>query len=771
MSKILLKYAVDFISSHYEQVNKKLRKILCVFKSWFNKQRLQFYKYFYRISYNGLSKTEKLIIYLLFSGILIVLFTIFFEPIQKITLSYIQNEDLLLNNLILSLGIGLITILGISFSLAIFGLQINIERLPHRLFQKIGTQKTNFSFFVVIFLLCLGMTFSSLFTNKGNAFYMVSSVFALAILIFGILVYASQRIFKGTSPIYHLDSSFENMQKSIRIHLNYFKKLSENGKNPEAHSSDPKNNSQDNPLSFFIQNLPEVKQEINNLIFIAERYADLKDYDVSDHALNEVLIKMMELYVKEKSIFFIEDPFRTTPSSLSQDEIINYTLERLRQLLQRAFLKKDEELVNQILKTLSSLVETYSKIEYKSTIPLKSHANLARYYLSDGVKLALTNELRESAYIGIRCLGKAACILNQTSIIGGEITIKDIREITLSGLKNKQTYPVSIEGVRQLSYLTKNIITGDRSNIRNIAKNIKEELSTIFIFTVQTLIIKKEPDSIRDIVAPYYSSTYDSSFIYWLISIKNKLTDPENSDDEAKRKIATGLNEWINADEQFEHEKTLLSYSIKCQLDIIDDVIYWTTKLINIFLELSLSPTAPFMRKLEEKAVRLLQVFLQSITEKPSKPQEDQTNKYHFLENHGMTMILFELAFYSIRTMSPGFEKKAEEAIVRWGFSAGQYQIQIFEKSIYVLTALTLKNGGDKKINEIKEILSKRLSENGINKDELEKVNNNLRAFSSNHIENLFPLSTLPKGTLKKILEEDIEKTQSVLQEISKLFS
>ncbi len=94
------------------------------------------------------------------------------------------------------------------------------------------------------------------------------------------------------------------------------------------------------------------------------RYAEQGDYEVSGAALNAVVSINAE-YIKAKGkTFYADNPFVDNP--FSNDSFINDTLECLRQTAQSGIARRDEQQIEQILQTMSALVQVYRGIDYSS---------------------------------------------------------------------------------------------------------------------------------------------------------------------------------------------------------------------------------------------------------------------------------------------------------------------------------------------------------------------------------------------------------------------
>ncbi|MBM3581350.1 MAG: hypothetical protein FJX37_05220, partial [Alphaproteobacteria bacterium] len=94
----------------------------------------------------------------------------YFSPELQITLEphFSSGEELQrLRELFGTLGGALTAASAIVFSLIIFAIQVNVERLPHRLFQKLGSDPKLFLAFISTFLLAVGIASLSLFSEKS----------------------------------------------------------------------------------------------------------------------------------------------------------------------------------------------------------------------------------------------------------------------------------------------------------------------------------------------------------------------------------------------------------------------------------------------------------------------------------------------------------------------------------------------------------------------------------------------------------------------------
>ena len=128
-----------------------------------------YWQYFYTIKnwlIVSIIQNKKIVIPLIFMSLFV--FNFFFYPkINNVVVSYFVIGDRIdgLQTLFLALGGAMIGAIAIAFSLIMFAMQINVERIPYGLFRKFSTDSKLLGLFVIVFFLAITIICLSLISD------------------------------------------------------------------------------------------------------------------------------------------------------------------------------------------------------------------------------------------------------------------------------------------------------------------------------------------------------------------------------------------------------------------------------------------------------------------------------------------------------------------------------------------------------------------------------------------------------------------------------
>lgn len=249
---------------------------------------------------------------LLFSAL--VALTLYFVPeLQRTFLPFFLDNSRIadLKLILVSLGGALIGAGAISFSLVMFAMQINIERMPHGLFWKFSSDQKIIAAFTGIFFLGTLIASLSLFVRVENVALSIATGIWSLVLILSLVIYAYRRTLILINPIKQLTKILDDTRKEMASWARSAKRakpLLIAKDNEQDHGSGLRNTHDTALVTFFRLNshwTAGSTHSINHAVSFARRYAENGDYTVSGSAL-DVVIEINRIYIetKGKTFFF-----------------------------------------------------------------------------------------------------------------------------------------------------------------------------------------------------------------------------------------------------------------------------------------------------------------------------------------------------------------------------------------------------------------------------------------------------------------------------------
>lgn len=639
---------------------------------------------------------------------------------------YFSNEALFsaLRSLLGGIGAALIGATAIVFSLIVFSMQTNIERMPHGLFRRFGSDLLLLGSFLGSFIIAILVASMSLISNNKSSMYAVffSTWGVLAVLI--LFLYAYQRALRLINPITQL--SF--MYNTVRRDLIRWDRLATKAQGlMEHHAIDKKNIGSHNEKQLDVKRLVFLKhnnvweksaiQAINYCISYAKRYAEIGDYDVSDYSFDRIMnINATYCFVK-RGTYIENNPLLVVVDD--SDTFINLSLEQLRQTMQTALAKGDERLAASTLRGMSGLYGVYLSIEYIGRSRSKHHAMLAAGYISSAVESVIPHNMADVMMEGIRLMGrnsvKALSYANASDIVG---TIQKISIFSAISLKNTLLQPVTLTAFSQFSDINiQLIIKGDVNSgfTMEILQKSISEAAIVFLHTEDTPMNSRH----SYILSPYYSVVNDAGFISRVKNLVNYLID-NKIESESSKIIIMNIEEW--AGKLYQSQKDVLLVAAKKRSSFIYDLIPWNIMVCEILLTLSESQLCDeyHSEKLKKHSVWLISTFSWI-----SEEQEVVT----FINNVSFTDSIFEAAIMGLTFNCPDFYDMCKRILEGWVKKTAMHVSTRsgFEEAIKSLVALAVNEGTEeaeaKLVDKLKGIFL------GIDSPSME-----LRALTARHL-------------------------------------
>jgi hypothetical protein len=621
--------------------------------------------------------------------------------------SYFSSKDKLtdLRSLLLTLGGALIGAAAIAFTLIMFAMQVNVERIPHGLFHKFSKDAQLMWSFIATFTLAIAVTSTSLILDESwVVFTLLISVWFTVVVIL-LFLYAYRRALSLINPIQQLNTMIKDADSSMKAWAKWSKRsapLLERKVSPEG--DERQEISHDMARLRLFKMYPNwtlsAERAIQYAMSFAKRYAEQGDHDVSEAALTAV-VRINQYYVNAKGkTFFDHNILMDNP--LATDSFINNTLEHLRQAVKAGVSSGDERFIEQTFRAMETLVEVYVSIDYCNRGGSKEHAVLAAAYLSDAVVSVIPHDMADVIMEGTRLMGKSAQILLEYGDpTSAKSSVDNIGTLACTGTLNVKYKPVLQVAIEQLSLLTFNLIRTQKIDIRFPAKYIRDSVTMI-----AKLFLNVPDTSLGQMhnmyLGPYYSSTTSQSLLYMLGELANAISDKDAEDEDAK-KVIKNIEIW--AEDLYSTEKEILLLAIEKRSSFTFDIINWIETVADILMQISNADVCDDIvnEKLQEHAHWIICTF--------SFIPKDK-NTVAFVASYNLTETLFEAAMKGYSRGSIDISSSMQRCLLDWGFKAGKHQIgwAILEYSIYGLAtlALTIDSSNPEGLKkQIKDIMSK----------------------------------------------------------------
>ncbi|MDE0711428.1 MAG: hypothetical protein OXH60_04745 [Rhodospirillales bacterium] len=570
-------------------------------------------------------------------------------------------------DLFVSTGAALIGATAIVTSLVLFAMQVNVERMPHRLFRRFSEDRNLLLAFASAFVLAVSVASLSTVVELDNlAVVLVASVWAI-LLILTLFLYAYRRALRLINPLDQLQMLLDDARIELRRWAHQIERVRPLLVDEDQAEIDPseKELMPDAARAMFFRLRPhwtaEASRSVQYAMAFARRYAEQGDYEVASGGLTAV-IGINAAYVEAKGKTFYSDNL-LIQNPLASDTFITESLEHLRQNVDGAIRRRDERQIEQSLQAIGALVPVYLGINYANAHAEKYHAQLASGYLANAIQAVVPHNLTDVLMEGQRLLGRAA----QQFLAAGQANYPAVlseKVATLAGATcvSESHRPVSLEGVQQLAHLTFVLLRSSSHNAAYALRKVHEN-----VVFVAKLLLKVPSVPIGNIhastLAPYYSSSDMQSLRVHLTELVNAAGAAE-ADDENARTVIRNLEGW--SDGLYRTTKELLLESIAVRSHFTIHMFQWIQGFTEILLAASNAPACdPHTRLDLRKNAGWLIATLDWI------PKDEET--VTFVETFGLTEILFEAAMNARERDCDDIAVDVDRMLVSWAFKGGRY--------------------------------------------------------------------------------------------------
>jgi len=663
---------IDKAAVHWEKIIHKSIAIKIKAKEslllWHAKvwQRVFFLKYWF---FNVKSKYGGRL-WLIFISVLIGTSAIFVPALQSYFEPYFSESGRLdsIRAYFLTIGGALIGATAIAFSLIMFAMQVNVERMPHGLFRKFSSDIKLLGAFVATFSLAAIIAGLSLIPDQSWVAGATAATVWCSLLIILLFVLAYRRALALISPTMQLGLVVADTKKNFKIWDKAVKRTTpifRANRNTETEDEEIRSKYDMDRVTYFQLHpywTTSAEQAIFYCITFSRRYAERGDHEVSRVALNGI-VAINALYIETKGKTFFPNNY-LIDNPLASDSFLVNTLEHLRQNVQVGISRKDEQFIEQNLQSLLQLTQLYLSIEYGDQHAARSHAHLVSGYLTSAVESIIPHDMADVLIEGVSLLGKVARLIVAHDKPEYTATISEkIAFIAYSGAVNKNYQPVSQVAVKQLASLTFELLRSKSWEVRYAIKEVRDDVKLI------AKMYLKIPDapltSIHSAsLAPYYSGTTNDSLMSWLTDLTNALLKAEPSDEVAQRVIGH-IVEW--ADGLYRAEKELLLLAIEKRSHLTFDLIHWIVHTTKLLLAVSCADVCNdhHRDKLRRSAHWLIYVLSWI-------PDDEETIKY--IETYRIADNIFEPAVDAHKRGCYTEALQIRDLLLSWTRKVGKYQ-------------------------------------------------------------------------------------------------
>jgi hypothetical protein len=727
----------------------KVRAVQAYSKAWFFFERFNF------AVMNKLEGNKRIALFILlisvvgFSGYLV------FEFQDNITQTLTGDRVKSIQQILLALGAAFIGATAITFSLVMFAMQVNVEKMPHGLFRRFSSDNRLLTVFLLSFIMA-AMIISAAVVDKKEWIpgILMTSVWLSVFILFSFL-YTYKRALDLISPTRQL--------VFIKLDLDRYFRKTDKRANLAApllsvdHPQDEYSSTHDMArLLYYKVNLgwhAPVLKAILHCINYSRRYAEQGDHEVSSHSLRS-LVLINAAYIQHKGkTFFADNPLISNPES--SDPVFSETLEHLRQNAEIAASRGDELLLQTTFRTFAELSSLYYSIDYSIDHPTKSHGRLAIGYLSGAIDLTLSHQMVDVCMNGVRMLGGLGVdVISYEDYEYLPTLTEKVALLSMISSVNKKFDPVTVVGIEQMAKITFELVRGGRFDMSFPVQEIRGDLKSIISCVLQ----EKESNFFKPHnykLSGYYTSTSPSGLSSMLVQLVNALS-PLDENNEDGHRIIRNLGKWSN--QIYSHDKAVLLLAVAKKSHFTFDIINWiTTTAETLMTATNMQCCGEHHRAELRKNAKWLINVLDWLP--------DSQEEVRFVENYQLTENLFRFAKKAQRFECPEIFKCTQDILLKWTIKAGKYQTGwgSLESGIQALVVLSIDEHGCSTVFESK--LQAAISGANILEQILYSTAEKLRETANNNHGRHFEHSAI-KRAMRRIEQDTLNSTLITVADI-----
>lgn len=617
-----------------------------------------------------------------------------------------------ISSLLLALGAALIGGATLAFTLVMFAMQVNVERLPHGLFRRFSTDARLLSYFVAMFAVALGVMLSTLLAAMISPGVAVLIAVWACLLISALLWITYDRALLLISPWAQLQLMVASTARSLRSSVCRARMLrplleheSDDEENIEQPFLGPKPEFDAARGAIFQldQNwAAEARRAVSFAVSFAARFAEVSDYETSGASLTAI-VSVNAHYVEARGKTFVGSrPFASlTGVSAGDDGFISETLEQLRQYMQVALARKDEQQIEQIFGAFSALTRVYLRIEYAVAGDSKHHAGLSAGYLTAAVKTVPPLKSPDVLMDGVRRVGGVGRALVASGVKSHATTMSEaLQELALASLLEPQLRMVVGTIMEEYADTLLALLMSGEYNVRFEAERLQGS-----VCQVATLLLQVRETSMMGehsfYANAFYSTAHMSSLCAKLTRLTNAILNAKADDENAER-VSRHVQEW--ADKLWKPHRDLLLCAVEKRSQLTFDLIHWISQVSQMLMAIAAAQvTRSHLAADLRKSASWLAMTLSCL------PQDKDA--FVLAESFGLTEQLFEVAWTAQEREAPEIVDKLQHVMLDRACSTASEGAgwQTLTTTIQGLCVLAVIAGGDETAN-LKVRLAEKLS-------------------------------------------------------------
>lgn len=737
-----------------KKLQSQLRKAYATNALRLHSVRIQFDKWRMR---HGLKLGTLLLIAALISSVIML------PLIQRATGGYFEDGERIaaLRSLLSDTGAALIGATAIAFSLVVFAMQINVERMPHGLFRRLSSDKRLLGSFLGSFLAAIVVVATSLIPDGSWVAIAIFAALWGIVVILLLFLYAYRRALQLINPIEQLAI----MSRAVQEELRKWKQLADKAAillDDELQTSGVEDGTElqfnASKSHFFQVNAHWTNaagQAIHYAISYAKRFAEQGDYEVTEFAYERIMLINATYCAAKHGTFVGSNPLFEMPGTT--DSFINSSLEQMRQTMQTALARGDERLAESTLRAIGGLYGVYLMIEYPRRDQTKYHAFLAAGYMGSAVESVIPHNMPDLMMEGIRLMGRASRLAldhtGPTEIVG---TAEKIAILSYVGALKTNHQPVTLTAFEQLADITYDLLVKGKHDIRFPVRQLRSAVTAAakrFLETPETPLSPQHSNAL----GPYFSSTNVSSLRGKITSLANQLLEVP-ADNARAGEIIGNIATW--ADQIYDSQKELLLFALQKRSSFTFDVISWAFGISELLNALSNAPACT--RHLKDDLRKHAMWLVSTLSWLP-----DDRESVIFAENYTFTESLFEAAMGGLQRDCLEYYESCRRLLMAWASKGGKHETggAILEHAIKGLVALAMSEGTAAAATALKTQLRQMFNSNEAASPKLRaraaasltRSANDFRRYDAMHSPIEYALAQLDRTAVRTLMLEIVE--------------
>lgn len=615
--------------------------------------------------------------------------------------------------LLLALGAALIGGAALAFTLVMFAMQVNVERLPHGLFRRFSTDARLLTYFVAMFAIALGVTLSSLFANTISPGIAILIAIWACLLVVALLWITYRRALLLISPWAQLQlmvaSTARSLQRSVR-RAKMLRPLLKDGSDDEDGEARPLLGPKpefDTARGTIFQLDPQWAAEANRAVAFsvsfAARFAEVGDYETSSASLTSI-VRVNALYVDARGKTFVgSHPYASlTGFPAGGDIFITETLEQLRQYVQVALGRKDEQQIEQIFGTFARLTRVYLGIEYAVAGDSKHYAELSAGYLRAAVKTTPSLKSPDVLMDGVRTIGVVGRTLLENSNKSHVSTMSEaLQDLAIQSLIDPGLRVVVNTIMEEYAETLIALLVSDEYQVWHEAERLQScvcHVARLLLQVPETSFFGEHSSYAK----AFYSTGHRSSLCAQLTQLTNAVLRAEPDDVRAER-VVQHVHEW--AEKLWEPHRELLQRAVEKKSQLTFDLIHWISSVSQMLLVIATAPvTAPRLAASLRNSASWLSLSLSWIPIDKSA--------IYLAERFNLTEELFEIARTAQELEAPEIVDSLKQVMLDRACTAAAEEAgwQTLTKTIQGLCILAVTSGNNA-VTKLTEQLAEKLSD------------------------------------------------------------